>query len=253
MKGKALRRAIQTTDVVRINSSLPLITDTTEIITPQLAEEMLKKNRSNRPVNWKKVEEYATIMQEGQWELHAQGIILDPGGNIITGQTRLWAVIYSGVQVPMRISRGNPAKVAKLIDRGRPQSARDLASRDTEKKHSPIESTIARVICALNGNVKPSVDELGEKIAENSGLATVVLEETRGTKKTRAVAMILGVICFLSRGTEPAKALARKTPLFAEQLEAVLLPHTAEKCWGKGAAFGLAVNHARQIVEKQQH
>ena len=63
MKGKALRRALMTSDAVRIDTNLPAITDRTELISPEDAEEMLKKNARNRPVNWNKVEEYAAIMR----------------------------------------------------------------------------------------------------------------------------------------------------------------------------------------------
>ena len=90
IKGKALRKALETKEAYRLTEDIPLIIDTTEWITPETAQEMLKRNKHNRPVNWNKVEEYADIMAGGQWQLHAQGIILDCDGNILTGQKRLW-------------------------------------------------------------------------------------------------------------------------------------------------------------------
>ena len=38
---KAMRRAAMTKDAIRISGDVPLITDTTELITPELAQEML--------------------------------------------------------------------------------------------------------------------------------------------------------------------------------------------------------------------
>ena len=123
---KALRRALETSDALRVNANVPLIVDRTELITPEIAREMLKKNQRNRPINWTKVDEYAAIMKAGKWELHAQGIILDT-------------------------------------------------------------------------------------------------EDEAGSISLHAVNL-------------------------AEKLEAALQPETADRCWGKGAAFSLAMNHARQLV-----
>lgn len=250
MKGRALRRALETKESFRISGDVPLIVDTTELITPAVAQEMLNHNKANRPVNWKKVEEYAEIMRRGEWALHAQGIVIDTNGNLLTGQQRLWAVIYANVSVYMRVSRGNPPEVAKLLDRGRPQSARDLASRDTEKKHSPMESSIARGILALGGNRKPSVDELAATISGHSQMTTAILTQTTGTKKTKAVLMILAAICVVAEDVVHARVLAGRIDELADRLERALRPESPDGCWGKGAAFGLAMEQARKYVRE---
>lgn len=251
MKGKALRRALQTSDSIRVNAEVPLITDTTELITPTIAQEMLKRNKANRPINWNKVEEYATAMADGFWRLHAQGIILDSENNILTGQKRLWAVVYSGVNVYMRVSRGNPPDTARLIDRGTPQSARDLASRDTGTKHTPTEASIARAFCALMGNTKPSVDVLGTTIGVISDQVAAELDELKGTKKTRAVLMICAAVCACSDTIEQVRERIRHVSAMADDLEADLAPQTADKCWGRGAAFGLAMDRASDVVRRR--
>jgi hypothetical protein len=250
MKGKALRRALKTTDAIRIGIDLPLIVDTTELITPEIAHEMLQHNKRNRPINWKKVEEYADLMSDGKWELHAQGIIIDSNGNILTGQKRLWAVIYSNTNVYMRVSRGNPPKVANLIDRGTPQSARDLATRVTEKKHSPIESSMARAIRALDNKLRPSTDELAETITQFADRFTALLEETKGTKKTKSVLMVLSALSFLATNPEQVRTMTTQTEMLAKRLDHALLPQTADQCWGRGSAFVLAMQLARRIVDE---
>lgn len=247
MKGKALRRALETTDVSRIGANIPLIEDRTEFITPEVAQEMLTRNRHNRPVNWNKVEEYSIIMQKGDWKLHAQGIILDGAGNIITGQTRLWAVVYSGRAIHFRVSRGSPADTANFIDRGRPQSSRDLASRKTEKKHSPAEASIARCICILRGNPKPKQDHIAEIIVEKQTQIACALRESTGSKKTKSVIMILAAICDATP-FDTIQKLSRRVAYFSEKLDSALLPHSAEACWNKGTAFGMALESARKIV-----
>ena len=244
---KAMRRAAMTKDAIRISGDVPLITDTTELITPELAQEMLKRNKANRPINWRKVKEYADLMAAGKWQLTAQGIVLDGDGNILTGQKRLWGVIYSGASVYMRVSRGNPSDTASLLDRGTPQSARDLASRRTEKKHSPTEASIARAVCALRGNLKPRTDDLAEVITSNSDMAAELLYETAGTRKTKPVIMILAAICE-ARPNGQLRKLCNRVESMSQMLEKALAPETAERCWGKGAAFAIAMENARKIV-----
>lgn len=245
MKGKALRRALQT-DAVRVNAPVPLITDTTELVTPESAKAMLQRNHHNRPINWRKVEEYAAIMRAGDWRVHGQGIMLDADDNILTGQKRLWAVIKAGVNVYFRVSRGNPANTAPLIDRGIPQSSRDLAARQTGRIHSPTEASIARAIAVLREQLKPSSDDLAAILLEFAAALAVVISASRGTKKTREVLMILAVLV-VQFGEDAGHRIA-DVPLWVDQLRVDLLPRTAAECWGHGAAFSLAMQQARRVV-----
>jgi hypothetical protein len=245
---KALKRALQTKDSIRIGTNIPLITDETLFVDPPVAEEMLKKNKKNRPVNWRKVEEYSKIMKKGEWKLHSQGIILDETGNLLTGQNRLWAIVHSGVAVYMRVSKGNRAEVANLLDRGRPQTARDLASRETEKRHSPIEAMIARGMLVLKGSMRPSIDEVGKMIVENSEMVALLLPKTAGMKKTKAIIMILAAICVMGDQGKAIKMILNISH-FADELEGALAPITPEKCWGKGTAFGMAMVLAQKCLK----
>jgi len=252
LKGKAFKRAIETKDAARINGDIPLIVDSTELITPEMAEKLLRRNNSNRPVNWNKVEQYRKVMEEGKWKLHAQGIILDDKGNLLTGQKRLWAIIYSGEGQYMRISRGSPPDTATLIDRGTAQTSRDLAHRVTERKHSPTEGSIARGVLALKGEIKPSVDEIAECMVDHSNILEQAMKQTRGTRKTKSILMILAAICFLSNG-DNAKGLFGIVSGLAEKLDQELFPIEAIKCWNRGAAFTLVMEKAMMICERETH
>jgi len=247
MKGKALRRALETHDALRVNASVPLIVTTTELMTPDLAKTMLAKNRKNRPVNWRKVDEFAEQMRCGEWRLHDQGIMLDTEDNILTGQKRLWAVIRSGVNIYMRVSRGNPPDTATVIDRGVPQSSRDLAARETGRKHSPTEVSVVRAMLVLSGCVKPSTDELAAALADQTGVLAIVLAQMQGMKKTREVLMVLAAL--IARFGDQASAHLTALPILVDQLQTRLAPRTAAECWGRGAAFSLAMEQARQLVQ----
>mgnify|MGYP001618934865 FL=1 len=243
MKGRALRRALATTDAHRINGDVPLIVDSTEWITPERAYDLLLKNKNNRPINWRVVEEYAAVMAAGLWQLTAQGLVLDPDGNILTGQKRLWAVIYSGVKgVHMRVSRGTPSAAANLLDRGAPQSARDLASRATGRRHSPTEASIARAILAATGT-PATTDSTAKTIETHAPTIQSLLAATTRTRKTRAVLMVLAAMCLERAGRVGG------LDEYVERLQAALSAHGGpDRCWGRAAAFGLAMERAREIV-----
>lgn len=247
LKGKSLRRACLTNDSFRISGDVPLIQDTTEFITPEKAQEMLKLNKNNRPVNFNKVEEYKKKMQAGEWKFHAQGIVLDGRGNILTGQKRLWAIVYSGIGQYMRVSRGSPAETAPLLDRGTPQSARDVASRKTERKHSPSEASVIRAMYAIQGNVRPSLDEIADGLQANDIFLGIAMEKTKRIKKTKPVMMILAALC-ASRGNGE-RLLGQVEPL-AEELTTALLPIKIQDCWNRGAAFTLAMEKAVDICSR---
>jgi hypothetical protein len=248
---KAMRRAVETKDVYRIGTDVPLLTDETVFVEPLQAKDMLTRNNHNRPVNWRKAEEYSRIIKAGHWKLHSQGIILDEKGEIITGQTRLWAVVLADQGAWLRISRGNRQDVAHLIDRGRPQTARDLATRKTQQKHSPVEASIARAICVLDGVLRPTPDEIAATIVVYTDKLRLLILKTAGTKKTKAVQMILGAICIQAKDTEELVRMAINTAVFAEELDHKLLPQSASSCWNKGAAFSLAMEKARAVVSSR--
>jgi hypothetical protein len=246
LKGKALRRALDSADALRVNANVPLIVTTTELITPEIAKDMLRRNPHNRPINWSKVEEYAETMRAGRWRLHDQGIMLDTADNVLTGQKRLWAVIKAGANVYMRISRGNPPETAAVIDRGVPQSARDLAARETGRLHSPTEASLARAILVLRGNLKPSADVIAAVLLEYTRPMAAALAATRGSRKSRELLMI--VAAMLQQHPEEVTQRITAVPILVDQLQAALLPRTAAECWGRGAAFSLAMEQARRLV-----
>lgn len=248
-KKKGLERALETKDAHRIGTDIPLIQDETVLVTPEMANEMLKKNKNNRPVSWRKVTEYANLMIAGKWVFHAQGIILDDKGNILTGQKRLWAVVKSGTSQYFRISRGSPADTAYLIDRGTPQSSRDLATRKTDRKHSPTEGSVCRAMYAIKGKIRPSVDEIAGSLVEHADILEEAMKQTRGVKKTKSVMMVMASICFLSLRKPKFRQLFCLTKELSETLEKEFAPLEAKDFWNRGAGFSLSMDKAVTICK----
>ena len=243
LKGNPLKRALKTKDTYRLDG-IPLIQDETKLITPTIAENMLKKNKNNRPINWNKVEQFKESMEKGKWKFHAQGIILDNKGNLLTGQKRLWAIIYSGRPQYMRISKGSPPETANLIDRGAPQTSRDLASRETDRKHSPTEGSLVRGMLAFKGTLRPSLDKITEGLVKNDAVLKNAMKNTRGIKKTKPILMMMAAICIFNK-----MSLFGRLEELAQKLEDNLAPIEAKNCWNRGAAFTLAMERAYRIVK----
>ena len=87
-------------------------------ITPEIAEEMLKKNTRNRHVNKQRVLVYAKAMTEGTWALSTDAIGFDTDGVLINGQHRLLAVVKSGVTCQFLVSQGMDKGTVAVIDNG---------------------------------------------------------------------------------------------------------------------------------------
>ena len=87
-------------------------------ITPVLAQQWLKANKSNRPSRERQIAAFAKDMKEGKWATTHQGIAFDDGGRLIDGQHRLKAIVKSGCTIQMMVTRGLPAerKGIKTID-----------------------------------------------------------------------------------------------------------------------------------------
>lgn len=249
-KLKGMERAYASKDSYRLEQEIPLIQDTTELITPDIASKMLEKNPSNRPISWPKVEQYKKLMLAGKWEFHAQGIILDDKNNILTGQKRLRAIVHSGIPQWFRISRGTPKNLAHLIDRGTPQSSRDLATRITNRKHSPTEGSIARAICALEGNVKPNVDDISDKISEYNEILEIAVEKLYRIKKTKEVLMIIAATCHLYKKDKKYEYLFSHVTEISDAFIKELAPAEPKECWKRGAVFTLGMERALRLCKK---
>jgi hypothetical protein len=214
-----------------------------------MAQKYLARNKINRPISWNKVDQYRETMERGEWKLHSQGIIFDNEGDLLTGQKRLLAIIYAGIPQYLRVSRGSPTDTARLIDRGTPQSSRDIASRHTERKHSPTEASICRAIYAIEGKLKPNVDEIADKMVEYDAFLALAMKQTRGIRKIKPVLMIMAALGHLSKKDSGYNLMLGLTEKLAEELTQELAPIDPKACWNKGAAFILAMEKTVAICE----
>jgi hypothetical protein len=102
------------------------ITTEKVLITPAIAAEWLKANRSNRNITAPRVDLYVKLIRESKFCLTHQGVAFYEDGDLADGQTRLTAIVKAGVPVWMLVTRGLPRSAIHAIDGGRPRTVRDV-------------------------------------------------------------------------------------------------------------------------------
>lgn len=85
----------------------------------EVAKAYIKANRKNRTVSRSVYEEYAAVMQRGEWALTHQGISFDETGALQDGQHRLLAIIFADVEIDIFVVRGVAATSFSKVDTGR--------------------------------------------------------------------------------------------------------------------------------------
>lgn len=112
-----------------------------EDITPTKAEQYLKTNNNNRPLNEKRKSTLAIAMSKGDWDFNGDAIRFDQNGVLLDGQHRLSAVIASGVTIKTMVVYGLPPKVFDTIDVGATRTAADVLSISGENNAHVLAST----------------------------------------------------------------------------------------------------------------
>lgn len=87
------------------------------LVTPQMAESYLKKNKNIRPMENVIVNEYVNRILNGIFEI-ACPIAFNTAGFLIDGQHRLQAIVNTGISVPLFIITGLSDSAAMAIDDG---------------------------------------------------------------------------------------------------------------------------------------
>jgi hypothetical protein len=96
-----------------------------ETITPELAKEYRDRIIRNRPIRWKKVEEYADSMQENDWRLNGQGISFGWDDIPLDGEHRYLACIRTGIPFRTLVSRGVDPETYRTMDDGSKRMFKD--------------------------------------------------------------------------------------------------------------------------------
>lgn len=121
-----------------------------EEITPQMAQDYLTRNISNRKLRKNLVDLYARQMKEGLWQLSNDAICFSIGNKLQNGQHRLAAVCQSGVPCQFTVTRNLPEDAFVAMDNGAVRTASDIFSLRGVKNYANVSSIIRKYILLNN-------------------------------------------------------------------------------------------------------
>lgn len=109
----------------------------TETVTPEMARKWLGYDGAisgirniqfpgKRRIKWGEVLKLAQAMSEGRWELNGETICIDPDGNVIDGNHRCVASIYSNSPFATVVAYDVPPSAVSTIDIGLSRSPADM-------------------------------------------------------------------------------------------------------------------------------
>lgn len=121
-----------------------------ELITPQVAEEYLKRNVNNyRRIEKSRVDSYAMDMAAGKWEKNGEPIIFGKNGELQDGQHRLKAVIKSNTPVWIYVVRN--ADNTRTYDVGTSRTLQQIL-RSENIGHCSLAPAISKIVIAGTKN-----------------------------------------------------------------------------------------------------
>jgi hypothetical protein len=91
-------------------------------ITPDLAREWLKRNTRNRRLDRNRVNVLSGAMKRGEWHENGDAIRFSVSGTLLDGQTRVAAVVDSGVTIRSLVAENLPDEAQITIDVGAKRS-----------------------------------------------------------------------------------------------------------------------------------
>jgi hypothetical protein len=167
-----------------IVSALPLsvpneISYEIAVVTPELAQQWLGLNTSNRKLKPAQVAAFANDMREGRWVLNGEAIKFSGPAyaptKLLDGQNRLHAVLKSGVPVSLAVVFGVAPDAQLTMDSGSKRTAADNLSIAGIANSNIVAAAAAIALRAEagmlnNGKYRPSNALLGEFIQNNPSL-----------------------------------------------------------------------------------
>src|SRR4051812_21202988 len=137
-----------------------------QIITPEVAKEMLDRNKVNRPVRKRVMITLARDMSNGAWKLTGDPILFDVEGNLIDGQHRLHACIHAGVPFETWVGLNADPSVQDVKDTGARRTLSDVLHMRGESSSIMLASILRAVAVQeedyemRSGNYVPSYTRL---------------------------------------------------------------------------------------------
>lgn len=121
-------------------------------IDPKTARIFLMANRGNRTLSENHVLWLARQITQGHWDAeNGETIKFDPSGELIDGQHRLQAVVFSDIAIEVDVAFGVPKKSQATIDTNRSRSIGDQLHINGEKYGSNLSAAVRWVFAISSG------------------------------------------------------------------------------------------------------
>lgn len=173
----------------------------TETVTPQMAQEWLEHNTSNRRLSKRKVRLYADDMRKDRWSLHHQGIAFYEDGELGDGQHRLAAVIEADHPVEMVVVRGLSRKAGADIDRHRPRGEADaIRIGGIAEWIGRNEVSVIKALAGVHGThphtfTARQIAEIGKHVEEEVSFAVNAFPKRQRFVTTAPVMAAVAIAC----------------------------------------------------------
>jgi hypothetical protein len=146
-----------------------------EIITPAVAEEMLKANVHNRDCRKRHVAMLAGAMTRGEWVPNGDAIKFSTEGVLLDGQHRLRAVMESGVHITIPVVRGLPSEAQITMDTHAKRKLSDILKLNGEPNYLTLAGALGVLWQYENGglrayNTKPTFAQLLQTLDKNADI-----------------------------------------------------------------------------------
>lgn len=128
------------------------VTSAVEVITPEIAEEILKNNRreNNRRVRQARVDYYAKMIARNAWDLNGETVKIAYDGQLLDGQHRLLAVVQADAPIEMVVVRGVDPEFFSTIDDGLGRNYSDHLFTNGYKINAAKIGTAAKICLGFN-------------------------------------------------------------------------------------------------------
>lgn len=180
-----------------------------ETISPDKARKYLDGNYGNRVVRQAWVENLAGMMQRGEWRATHQGIAFTKDGRLLDGQHRLLAIMRSGKNIDMMVTRDMDEASFRHIDGGRTRSNADRIKLVEDERENAVAVSLVRsylVAAVVKNNSAVTVDLIENNFLSMSDAFAWVASSFRSSVKnvTRAA---VGAACsvYIHKHPTPGK------------------------------------------------
>ena len=147
------------------------------LITPEMATELLSRNRNIRSMSKGWVRFFVLLLELGEFVVTPDGICLDGDGDLINGQHRLQAIVDSGIPARMMLWNNVTDEQMRAMDGGKKRQVSDSIGAD--KRVVEIVNPAVRLVFGAP-NYPPSY--VDKAMASEVGAAAGYLIASCGTK-----------------------------------------------------------------------